>query len=322
MMEPGIHFAVPASVYFSDPMPRPSLTQSIAKLLIDRSPKHAWHAHPRLNPNYRHDDDDYTAAKAIGNAAHKLVLERGKEIVVIEAPDFRTKEARSTRDAVTAEGKVPILIKHYGRAVKMAAIATERLRMLGLTADGASEVVLGWEEGGTWFRSMIDRLSADRRTIIDYKTTGSCCAPYVVGRLMAEAGWDLQAAMHERGLNVLDPDSAGRRRHIFVAQENEEPFDLAVCELSESVMTMGRKRLAAAVNLWRMCSATNNWPGYIAKIIAPEYPAYKEFEWLDREENEFSGRDARDLYELARRKDEGEPLGGHPRAIHNILMGG
>jgi hypothetical protein len=45
---------ISAADYFSDKLsPVPSLNSSIAKLLITRSPKHAWMQHPRLNPNYK-----------------------------------------------------------------------------------------------------------------------------------------------------------------------------------------------------------------------------------------------------------------------------
>jgi hypothetical protein len=55
------------------------------------SPLHAWHAHPRLNPDYRHDDD---TKFDVGNIAHKLMLGRGKDIVVLDFDDWRTKAAK------------------------------------------------------------------------------------------------------------------------------------------------------------------------------------------------------------------------------------
>ena len=54
--KPGLYLDVPVDDYFADPLPAPSLTQSIAKIILDHSPLHAWHAHPRLNPNFVRDD--------------------------------------------------------------------------------------------------------------------------------------------------------------------------------------------------------------------------------------------------------------------------
>lgn len=284
MIEPGIHFGITAAEYFADPAPCPSLTQSIAKILLDRSPLHAWHAHPRLGAKERTVEEAYVSAQAIGNAAHKLFLGRGKEVVIIEANDFRTNAAKETRYAVAVEGKVPILAKHHGRAVAMVKAAKEHLAPLGLAEfSGDSEVVIAWEENGVWMRSMIDKLSTSRTLVLDLKTSGMSCAPHGIGRMMESAGWDVQAAMHERGLNVLDPDSTGRRRHLFIAQENELPYALTIAEMSESVMTMGRKKLEMAATIWRHCIERGEWPGYPTDIIVPDYPGWAQTQWLDRE---------------------------------------
>ena len=295
---PGIYLDMTTAAYFGDPCPAPSLTQSIAKVLLDRSPLHAYGAHPRLGGEVdRHED--YVSAQAIGNAAHKLFLGRGKVIVVIEAPDFRTKEARATRDAVSAEGKVPIRAKHHGRAQTMVKRAHEQLEALGLAHPvGDSEAVVAWEEDGIWLRSMIDLLSPDRRTIIDLKTTGMSCAPHSIGRMMNDAGWDVQAAMHERGLFATDASGAGRRRHLFIAQENEEPYALTVVQISEAVMTMGRKKLAVAMDIWRRCIEGDRWPGYPPEIVVPELPTWAETSWLEREEVEFTNAVRHDISQI------------------------
>ncbi len=80
-------------------------------------------------------------------------------------------------------------------------------------------------------------------------------------------GWDIQAAMHERGLDVLDPDNAGRRKHFYVNQENEPPHALTVVEISEADLTMGRKKLTMAIDIWSTCMATNTWPAYPAETV-------------------------------------------------------
>jgi hypothetical protein len=52
---------------------------------------------------------------------------------------------------------------------------------------------------------------------------------------------------------VLDPENAGRRRFLFVMVENEPPYALTVHEMSEAVMTIGRKQLDYAIRIWREC---------------------------------------------------------------------
>lgn len=281
--EDGIYTDMGSAEYFADPCPVPSLTQSISKILIDRSPLHAWHAHPRLRKEVKWAED-YVSAQAIGNAAHKLFLGRGKEIVVIEAEDFRTKAAKEARDAAMMIGDVPILPKHMKRATAMVAVAQEVLGKLGLADfSGDTETVIAWQEGETWFRSMLDKLSTSRTIVLDYKTSGMVCAPYMIGKMMTDAGWDVQGAMHERGLDILHPETAGRRRHLFVAQENEVPYAVTVAELTPDCLTMGHKKLQTAVDIWQRCMKHDRWPGYPMEICRPEYPAYAEAKWLERE---------------------------------------
>lgn len=290
---PGIFADMPTADYFKDCCPSPSLTQSVAKILIEQSPLHAWHAHPRLNPDYRHDDD---TKFDVGNVAHKLMIGRGKEIVVLDAPDWNAtgmgkgakSELHEKRDAARAAGKIAVLGKTYARASNMVEAAKEQLELRGLDwlfnpQYGRGEVVLAWQEGGLWMRQMVDWLNALPTVFADYKTTSMSAAPHGLDRMMASAGWPIQAAMAERGLDVLDPESAGRRRYLFVVQEDERPYSLNVVELTEGPMTMGRKMLDHGVNLWRECVRNDRWPGYPPEIVRPQYPGWAETQWLDRE---------------------------------------
>lgn len=293
----GFYFDVPAADYFADPTPTPSLTQSIAKLLIDRSPAHAAAEHPRLSAGVAEEDEapeKYDAAKAIGNAAHALMIGRGKSLAVGDYPAWTSKEAKAFKAEATAAGIVPILAKHMARAEAMVKAARAQLDAVGWRSafvDGAGEVVIAWEEDGLWFRSLIDWL-VNPGLAIDLKTTGLSCAPHAVPTLMANAGWDIQAAMHERGLNALDPGGAGRRVFRFVAQENGPPFALTPVEITEGTLTLGRKKLAYAVSLWRRCMEAGEWPAYPPEVCRPEYPGWKETQWLDREVAESDRRPA------------------------------
>lgn len=284
--EPGIFADFPTADYFADPTPTPSLTQSVAKILIDQSPLHAWHAHPRLNPDFVHDD---ATKYDVGNIAHKLMLGRGKDVVVVpDVEDWRTKASKEAREAAAARGQLAVLGKHAAKAAWMVAAAKEQLTLRGLgglfTSEfGQSEVVTAWREGDLWLRQMIDWLHNDRTVFADYKTTAMSVAPHGIGRMMASAGWPIQAAMAERGLDVLDPDNAGRRKYLFVVQEDERPYAITVVQVTEGPLTMGRKMLDQGVKLWGACMQADCWPGYSTAIQTPDYPGYAETQWLERE---------------------------------------
>jgi hypothetical protein len=295
---PGIYRDFPTAAYFGDPTPIPSFTQSLAKVLIEQSPLHAYQAHPRLNVKPADEDDGgekYDKAKAIGNAAHKLMLNRGKEMSVGDFEDWRSGPAKAFKLASLNEGNEPILRKHFNLAGEMVDAAIEQLsRVHGCEnafTNGDAEVVIANDEGGIWLRSMLDWITPDLREVWDYKTTGMSVSPYATGRMMASAGWHIQAAMHERILDGIDPKGAGRRRFYYVAQENEAPYALTVNQISEAALTIGRKQIDYAVKTWAFCMRRKTWPAYPNRIIRVELPTWAESSWLGREIEEASEND-------------------------------
>jgi hypothetical protein len=290
--EPGIYKLMSSESYFADPCPEPSFTQSLAKILIEQSPLHAYQAHPRLNVKPADEDDaeSYDKAKAIGNAAHALMLGRGKPLAVGDYDNWRKKEAQLFRENALATHQEPILRKHYDVAGRMVDAALEQLSSIRdcshAFGEGDAEVVIANCENGIWLRSMCDWITPDLREVWDYKTSGKSASPYATGRLMADAGWHIQAAMHERILDAIDPKGAGRRKYFYVAQENEEPFALTVNQISESALTIGRKQVDYAVRVWSHCLTKGKWPAYPNRIIMPELPGWTESGWLAREETE------------------------------------
>lgn len=285
-MKPGIFRGVTEAEYRADPFGG-SFTQSLAKVMLDHSPLHAREESSLAEP--REEDEEaekYLKAQAIGNAVHKEMLGRGKEIEVIDAPDFRKAAAQEARDAATAAGRVPILAKHKVIADRMTKRAREQLSSHeekdAFTA-GSGEVMIAWQEEGIWFRALVDWLSDDLRTIDDYKSSGMSMAAHVLGMRAETAGWHVQHAFIARGLDVLDPAGAGRRKHRNIAQEQFHPFCLNVMVHDEHWLTMGRKKVDAAIALWKASRITNRWPGYLPRAVTPEYPKFKESQHLDRE---------------------------------------
>lgn len=296
---PGLYAGFPIDAYYADPCPVPSLTQSIAKVLIDDSPAHARLKHPRLAPPLDPDEvepEKYVAAQAIGNAAHAAMIGRGRDVAEGDFPTWMSGDAKKFKAAAIAEGRIPILRKHYTRATAMVEAARSQLDAASVKdafRKGEGEVLLAWREGDLWFRSLIDWVVSPAK-LYDYKTTGISLAPYGLGPMIERAGWHVQAAFQERGLNVIDPAGAGRRTFRFIGQENEPPYALVPVELNEHWMTMGRKKVDRAVALWSRCMATGHWPAYPAEIVTPEYPGWAETKWLQREvEGEHRERETR-----------------------------
>jgi hypothetical protein len=274
-MKPGFFLEMSAAQYHADPCPEPSLSQSIAKILLARSPAHAWTAHPRLNPNYVLDAEGYEADRIIGEVAHKLMLGRGRDVAQMSVTNFRTKAAQEERDAAFDAGVIPVLPHHYERASAMVEAGRSQLKAMGLDIAmeaGEHEAVMCWQENKVWFRSMLDCMFGG--SVLDYKTTGLSIAPHVIDRKMFTDGVHIQAAFHERGLDVLDPGGAGKRQHTFIFQENEPPYPLIAIPLSEEWMTHGRRAVARAIGAWRHCLTTRQWPMYPIDTPCPPFPSW------------------------------------------------
>lgn len=287
--KPGIYFGVSATDYFADPAPQPSLTQSVCKVLLNQSALHAKHEHPRLAPKADGEDEPtekYVAAQAVGNAVHATLIGRGKELAVGEFDNWKTKAAQAFRAEAEGNGKTAILNKHMTQAHDVVLAIRLQLANIGWTdafKEGNGEAVVCWQEDGIWFRTMLDWITPDLRAAYDLKTTAASFAPHIIGRKMVDDGWDIQAAMHERALDAIDPDGAGRRKFRFVAVENYPPYALVPVEMTEAWLTMGRKKLAMAVDIWREAMRSGRFEGYPLEPCRPEYPGFKEAEFLGRE---------------------------------------
>lgn len=284
---PGL-YQCDAETYFADPCPEPSLNQSLAKIILDQSASHARQEHPRLTPDPRDESaEPYSRNKAIGNAAHLLLIGRGKRLAVADFDDWRSAEARKFKVKAFESNCEPILAEHYADAEKVAAAARRQLVDCGWgdlfsTTEGHGEVVAAWQENGLWFRTMIDWLP-NLCEPVDLKTTGGTAAPHAIESKLCDDGWDIQAAMIKRGLDVLDPDNIGRRKFRYVLIENYPPYALTPVEFSESVLAIGHRRLDAAAQIWARAVKANKFDGYPTSPVVASFPPWGEAKWMERE---------------------------------------
>lgn len=275
---PGIH-EITAEAYHADPCPEPSLSASVARVLLQRSPLHAWHAHPRLNPRYAPDD---SSRFDLGSAAHAMLLEGDHaRVAFIDAPDWRTKPAKEARDAARAEGRLPVLEHHEATlstmlTVARAAVAASELPDL---LDGDAERALVWLDGSAWCRSRLDMLSTDRRVILDYKTCASA-EPEMFIRQIGNMGYDVQAEFYLRGLEAITGEQA---TFIFLAQEIEEPFACSLVSLANVYREIAQRKVERAIDCWGRCLQAGRWPAYGTRVHYAEPPPWAMNEHAARE---------------------------------------
>jgi len=269
-LTPGMH-NLSMEIYQADPCPKPSLSSGIANILLTQSPAHAWLAHPRLNPAYQREFD---SRFDLGSAAHTALLERDEsKIVIVEADDWRTKAAREARDAAQADGRYAILARQYADVQKMVSAAHSYIQsteLRGIFDTGSPEQSLVWQEGDVWCRARPDLLSADRRAMLDYKTTDSA-NPEVFIRQIPRMGYDGQASWYSRGMEAIGHDT----EFIFLTQEITEPYSCSLVGLSNAYKEVARLKVERALRIWRECTETNRWPAYPTEICYAEPTAYQ-----------------------------------------------
>lgn len=263
---PGL-YDMEAGAYHADPCPVPSLSHTIARILHKRSPLHAKRRHVRLRGHAERPSPEM----ALGTGAHSLLLGRGAALARIDAENYRTKDAQNARDAAFAQGFTPLLAKDYAQAELMAEIARPALEL----ACGASlselyveTVAVATEEcvvdGGefvtTWLRSMMDVLTPELRLIVDYKTC-ALAEPESFGNTV-RTYYATQRAFYEHVLDCIDPDGAGQRRFLFMAQERDCPEAIVFFEADPALTEIAAAQMARARHKWAQCMASGAWPAY------------------------------------------------------------
>jgi hypothetical protein len=262
-MNSGFH-KISATDYHADKLAdRPALSSSIAKIILKESALKAWTAHPRLNPVFKEEHDDKFD---LGTCAHQLLLENdASRVVVVEANDWRTNKAKEEREAARAAGKTALLARHYADVRAMLASAQAFLKDCEIAADwkdGESELVGLVEDDGVILKARFDRITHDRKVIMDYKTSDSA-APEIFGMQIARLGYHWQEAFYRRVANLL-----GSQKPIFVfmAQSVEPPHECSLHGCDPAMQEIADADVKHAIAMWRDCMARNKWPSYGGRI--------------------------------------------------------
>jgi hypothetical protein len=271
----------------------PTLSSSIANLLINRSPLHAWTAHPRLNPNFVAVDD---SKFDVGTVAHSMLLEGTASVDVCDFSDWRTKDAKEARDVSRLNGRTPLLAHQFEEVLAMCNAVADQLKAFNADpvplTDGKPEQTMVWQDPqtGVWCRARIDWLHDDLSAIDDLKTTTRSAHPEAFAKNLYSYGCDVQAAFYLRGINALYGDRsagamvAGMMSWRWVVVETSPPYGLSVIEPGPAVLELADAKVDAALKLWAECLERDSWPGYPTKVATAELPAWEEARWLARED--------------------------------------
>src|SRR6185295_14260943 len=229
-MTPGLYPKIGEAAYHADPSDTPSLSASIAHILLTQSPRHAWWHHPELNPDWKADEP--SKQMDMGTACHALLLENDdSRIVVVAADNYQTKAAREARDAARLVGKTPLLFADFMEAKQVAAAGRQQLansEIAGILDDGDAECTAIWDDAGVACRSRLDFITSSRAIVVDYKTRSGTAEPGAFMRAILNEGYDLQGAFYRRGVKKL---TGVEPRFVYIVQETSPPYLLSLVGL-------------------------------------------------------------------------------------------
>jgi hypothetical protein len=249
----------PAAVYHADPCERPSLSASIAALMCARSPRHAWAAHPKLNPDFERVDEQKFD---VGTAAHALLLQ-GERSCRSSTPTTgarRRARKRATRRAPKASSRCS---PTSGRGRADGRRRPPQLEGHDadppLLADGKPEQTLVWEEDGVTCRAMLDWLHDDHQAIDDLKTTGRPRTRASGAAHVRDIGADVQVAFYLRGLRAL---TGARPEFRFVVVENAAVRRVGRVARPVRARARAARRSSGRSPRGARCLETDEWPAY------------------------------------------------------------
>lgn len=273
---PGI-YRLPAAIYHADPAPAPSLSSSLARLIVGQSPAHAREAHPRLTL-----DPVSPESRAIdrGAAMHELLLGGEARILTIDARDWRTKAAKLARAEARAADRIPVLAADWPAMARMLA---ELRRFLGQAGHGAAftagageaELSGFWQSSGIWSRARFDWLDRRARLIWDYKTTALPLEEWR-RRALRDPLAAVQPIHYRKGALAVTGD---RYRFRYVVQEVKAPYASIIVEPGDRLVRAALPAYDRAAAAWRAGIERGHWPAYPARVETLEPPQPKRRPW-------------------------------------------
>lgn len=165
---------------------------------------------------------------------------------------------------LAASGKI-VLSEDDGEQVMQIAQSVHAHPAAALLSNGRAEVAVFSEIDGVAVKCKCDYLR-DGAAIIDLKTTEDAGD---FNRSIAKWGYAQQAAWY---MDVLAAAGHPVRAFIFVVVEKTAPYAVALYELSDEWLQIGRNQNALALTIYKECVESGDWYGYEQKIERLEPP--------------------------------------------------
>lgn len=273
----------------------PTLSRSVAEVLLSQSPAHARACHPKMGGT-----GGKVASKSMdkGTLLHDRFLGGGPEIVIVDAPDWRKRKEPAAgytvadpgpvRDEAVAAGKLVMLPKEMAQRTK----EEDSLRKLVLSHPAmanfdkmAKEAVIVWEdENGVVWRCRLDLALFSHGEAWDLKFTENA-SDEAIDRAMRWGSHGLQCAVYQNAMDALTPELMGRNELHFLFAE----FGGISCRTARpgpGKLKVADDQRRRASKIWKKCLETGEWPGYPTAELIVEATSFELSREMDRQISE------------------------------------
>lgn len=265
--KPGI-YELPEQVYHADPCAYPSASSSFLKVMLSETPRHAWEAHPRLNPDHESSEGEEKFDR--GHACHQLMLGGIDRFCVIDEDSYRSNSAKAKRAKAYVDGLIPILKHRLPEVIAMCdagkaqidrmAYENERLIFTG----GQPEQTIVWTEEIygilIYCRAKLDYFKGAGEIFPDYKSLDASIHPDRLHKYAENADWAFQQAFYERGIQKVIGDDMPDFR--FVVHEASKPHRLLIVKSNPTTLAIAHQKVEFALHQFAWCMKENSWPGF------------------------------------------------------------
>lgn len=278
MKREGIVYGLPEREYHA---PKDELSSTGAKLILESPAKFKYQI---IDGNRV-----WRAGFDLGTAVHTKVLGVGEKFIeypgehLTPSGNVSTKAATVVWEAAQrAEGKIILTPDQSKQVDAMAeAVLAHPLAVKLFEREGRAEVSVFDEFLGVKRRGRFDFLPDEGRTAVDLKTTMDASAGGFA-RSVASYGYHIQRAHYTHILRQLGRDV----EMLFVTVEKTAPYLVNVHQLNDQFKEMGEAEALEAVDIYRRCAESGEWPGYPLEINNLVPPMWSIYDYQDRYENE------------------------------------
>lgn len=275
----GIVYGLPEAEYHA---PKDELSSTGAKLILESPAKYKY----QILDGHR----VYRAGFDLGTAVHTKVLGVGSKFVEYPEEHLTPSGNVSTKAATVeweakqrAAGKILLTQSEADMVDAMAEqVLAHPLAAMLFERAGRSEVSVFDEWLGVKRRGRFDYLPDEGGIAVDLKTTVDA-SPAGFARAAARYKYHVQRAHY---LDILAKAAGREMDMLFVTVEKEPPYLVAVHQLTPEFVDMGRAEALEAVDIYRRCMDTGDWPGYPMEINHLAPPMFAVYDYQDRYESE------------------------------------